>query len=415
MTAEYLLNLLMALAAGGIVGFVNEYRKIIGSKIFLGLRTSMFISLLGYTFSLLSTIFPKSLVVISSTVAIVVISTSIYLEKTRITNNPGATTYVSMFLVFFAGFFEGLGMFDIGIIIAVLVASLGIYKIQLLNALSKIQKKELLAMVNLMIFSLAILPFLPNRPIGPYGLINPFQFWVIVVVIGTIFLVQYVILKYYRKGLVLFSIVGGIISSTIVTLSLLELSRKRSGIGKQIALNIMFSNITLISIQVMLFTYIVTKSLKVIYGIALPCVITLSILVVLLLIEKKELDLINIEQPRTPFPIKSILSFALMLFFIMLGSKIVNIMAPNFLPLAIFASGFANVASTIISIGLLYTNSEIGASIASNLILISLLSALLEKGLLSFLSKDRQTRKYALSISLLLVAVVALFIYRPIF
>ncbi|MCE4624047.1 MAG: DUF4010 domain-containing protein [Caldisphaeraceae archaeon] len=415
MTAEYLLNLLMALAAGGIVGFINEYRKIIGSKIFLGLRTSMFISLLGYTFSLLSTIFPRSLVVISSTIAIVVISTSIYLEKVRITNNPGATTYVSMFLVFFAGFFEGLGMFDIGIIIAVLVASLGIYKTQLLNALSKIQKKELLAMVNLMIFSLVVLPFLPNRPIGPYGLINPFQFWVIVVIIGTIFLVQYAILKYYRKGLVLFSIVGGIISSTIVALSLLELSRKRSGIGKQIALNIMFSNITLISIQVVLFTYLITKSLKIIYGIMPPCIITLSILVALLLIEKKELDLINMEQPRTPFPIKSILSFALMLFFIMLGSKIVSIMAPNFLPLAIFASGFANVASTIISIGLLYTNGRIGANVASNLILISLLSALLEKGLLSFLSKDEQTRKYALSISLLLVTIMALFIYRPAF
>jgi len=415
MTAEYLLNLLMALAAGSIVGFINEYRKIIGSKIFLGLRTSMFISLLGYTFSLLSTIFPRSLVVISSTIAIVVISTSIYLEKVRITNNPGATTYVSMFLVFFAGFFEGLGMFDIGIIIAVLVASLGIYKTQLLNALSKIQKKELLAMVNLMIFSLVILPFLPNRPIGPYGLINPFQFWVIVVIIGTIFLVQYAILKYYRKGLVLFSIVGGVISSTIVTLSLLELSRKRSGIGKQIALNIMFSNITLISIQVVLFTYLITKSLKIIYGIMPPCIITLSILVALLFIEKKELDLINMEQPRTPFPIKSILSFALMLFFIMLGSKIVSITAPNFLPLAIFASGFANVASTIISIGLLYTNGRIGTNVASNLILISLLSALLEKGLLSFLSKDRQTRKYALGISLLLVIIMALFIYRPTF
>jgi len=404
MVSLNLTNLLMAIAVGGIVGFINEYRKISGARLFLGLRTSIFISLLGYVFSVFNLLFPEDVVLISSIITIVSISTAIYIEKVKATGSPGGTTFVSIFLVFFSGMLEGMGFYILGVIISVLVATLGIYKTQLLDAISKIKKEELLAILNLMVISLVILPLLPNKSMGPYGLFNPFQFWLIVVVIGIIFVVQYLVLKIYKKGLIAFSIIGGLVSSTTVTISLIDLSNKEKNIGKTIAFNIILSNIPLVLVQALAFSYFSTYSNKIIYYLA-PSILILSLILLIIgLVAYRYLEVSNISLPDTPLPIGKVIEFALVFFTIMMISKLVAIVASYLLPLALFASAFANVASVVFSVSLLYIHGEISARYAAFLIQLSLIAGIIEKGFLVFLSKDKSTRLITLMLSLILVA-----------
>ncbi|MGC8566956.1 MAG: DUF4010 domain-containing protein [Caldisphaera sp.] len=405
-------NLLMAIAAGGIVGFVNEYRKITGSKIFLGLRTAIFISLLGYMFSIFSKIFSMDMALLASIITIVTISTAIYLEKVRVTGSPGGTTYVSIFLVFFSGMLEGLGYFELGIIISVLVASLGIYKTQLLDAISKIRKEDLLGILNLMIFSLVILPFLPNKYIGPYSLFNPFQFWFIVVIIATIFVAQYIVLKIYRKGLMIFSIIGGIVSSTTVTISLIELSNKNEKAGKAIAFNILFSNLPLVLVQILAFSYFTTGSFSIVRHIGLTVLLLIISMLIIFVIGKKYWESEYIETPEAPLPVLRVLEFAIIFFIIMILAKIVVIVASYLLPLTIFASSFANAAGSIFSIGLLYLHNQINAEYAAFLIQLTLLAAIMEKAFLVFLSKNKYVKLYTIvgTIALSLIVVLTMII-----
>ncbi len=404
-------NLLMAIAVGGIVGFVNEYRKISGAKLFLGLRTAIFISLLGYMFSIFTLLFPNYIALLSAIITITTISTSIYLEKVRVTGSPGGTTYVSIFLVFFSGMLEGLGYYELGVIISVLVAALGIYKTQLLDAISKIRKEELLAILNLMIFSLIILPLLPDKNIGPYGIFNPFEFWLIVVIIGIIFIAQYIVLKIYKKGLIAFSIIGGLVSSTTVTLSLLELSNKERNIGKTIAYNIVLSNVPLVLVQGLAFSYFSTYSSKLIYYIA-PSIISLTLtLIIIGAIGYKHISVSGIAPPETPLPIGKVIEFAVVFFIVMVISKLVSILVSYLLPLALFASSFANVAGVVFSIALLYIHGQINAKYAAYLIQLSIMAGIIEKGFLIFLSKDKYVRSLTLILTLILVGVLILVMF----
>ncbi len=68
--------------------------------------------------------------------------------------------------------------------------------------------------------SLVVLPLLPNEARGPYGVLNPFHIWLMVVLVSGVSLSGYVAwrLTLARKGLLLTGVLGGVVSSTATTL-----------------------------------------------------------------------------------------------------------------------------------------------------------------------------------------------------
>jgi len=69
------------------------------------------------------------------------------------------------------------------------------------------------------------LPLLPDQGFGPWGAINPYQLWWMVVLISGLSLVGYFAMRLagQRKGVLVTSLTGGLVSSTAVTLSLSRL------------------------------------------------------------------------------------------------------------------------------------------------------------------------------------------------
>jgi uncharacterized membrane protein (DUF4010 family) len=66
-----------------------------------------------------------------------------------------------------------------------------------------------------------ILPVVPNETYGPLGVINPYEIWLMVVLIVGISLGGYVIYKFFgmNAGMLLAGLLGGAISSTATTMS----------------------------------------------------------------------------------------------------------------------------------------------------------------------------------------------------
>ncbi|ADL18876.1 Membrane protein [Acidilobus saccharovorans 345-15] len=402
--------LLMSVAVGAIVGLVNEYRKITGSRIFLGLRTSIFTSMLGYVFALL---YEKAgyLLLGVAFISITVIAATIYVERARATRSLGATTYVSMFLVFASGILVGMGMYLQGTVISVLVAVLSFYKTQLLNAISRIRREELLALLNLLVISLVILPLLPDKFIGPLGIFNPYEFWFTVVVVAIIFFAQYVTLRVSKRGLLAFTIIGGLISSTTVTLSLIQLSNERREASRSLALNTLLSNVPLALIQVLAAIYFTTYSAQLAAIVAVPTMLIALVLTLLGAIKFKELSPTNIEPPSTPLPILRIVEFAVLLFIITSVAKAIGVLFPSLLPITIFVSALGNALGAVIAVGILYNRSIITLKVAAQLALLSLTAGVIEKAFLSLLSSSWSYRRLVIAGSAALGAFTAVLMY----
>jgi uncharacterized membrane protein (DUF4010 family) len=92
-------------------------------------------------------------------------------------------------------------------------------------------KRDFMAIMQFVIISLIVLPVLPNRAFDPFGVLNPFSIWLMVVLIVGISLAGYVIYKFagQRAGTILAGLLGGLISSTATTASYARRSRATPG------------------------------------------------------------------------------------------------------------------------------------------------------------------------------------------
>ncbi len=397
-----LLYLFLVIILGTIVGLENEYRKQSGIKIYFGLRTSIFITLLGYIFSLIYIMINSVDVLLSGIIAIIVISTALYIEKTNVSHVPGATTYASVFIMFFVGMLVGLGAYQYAIILTILVAAISIYKREFLSVIKKIKRKELLAAINLLLVAFVILPFLPDAYIGPYNLFNPFEFWVIVATVGFVFFLQYMALKTSKRGVLFSSIIGSLITSTAVAFKLISIGNKMKRASKTIIYNIMFSsNVTMILVQGLFFTLLITGSMAITYHLIPVMVVSLIPMLIFMYAGRHDFEH-DIEKPANPFPIIETLEFAVLFFAIFTLSRVVAVFDPKMLVLSVFLSGFANVAGTVFSISFLFAHHDITAAYAAMLIGLSISAGLLIKAVLSVLSKNRYIKLRVFTYSIII-------------
>ncbi|MGC8612951.1 MAG: DUF4010 domain-containing protein [Conexivisphaera sp.] len=398
--------MLIAAAIGAIVGLVNEYRKIGGAKVFMGLRTSIFVSLLGYSTALLYQISSSPSVLAVGMAAIVAVASAVYLGRVLATRSLGATTYVAMILLYVAGTLAGMGMYEYGFALAVLLAALSLYKTELLGAISKIRREELLAVVNLLVISAVILPMLPDKYMGPYDAFNPYEFWLTVVVVGLVFFAQYLVLRATKRGLLAFTIIGGIISSTTAALSLVELANRRRELGMAAALNIAMSNVPMVIFQVAVVLYVVGGGPALLA--ALPALLAgLAAAAAVAAVGRDRLSPRGVEPPQTPLPILRTFEFAALLFVIVAAARIVGVVVPRALPATIAASSLANVLSSVYAVGVLYAKGQITAASAGYLASISMLVGAVEKIAISALIKDGRARMVAVGVTAAVSATIA--------
>jgi uncharacterized membrane protein (DUF4010 family) len=108
----------------------------------------------------------------------------------------------------------------------------------------RIGEKDLRAIMQFVLIALVILPVLPDRDMGPYGVLNPFQIWWMVVLIVGLSLAGYVAYKLFGAGAgtVLAGILGGLISSTATTASYARRSRESPELSRLAALVVMLAS-----------------------------------------------------------------------------------------------------------------------------------------------------------------------------
>lgn len=217
-----------ALAVGLLVGLEREQSKPDrpGSSLG-GVRTYPIIALVGALATMLE---PASmwlpLIALAGVFALVAIS---YASDVRRDRDHGATSEISVIATYLLGALAASrGVVEPMADRLVLVAGLGVALTFLLSSkpwfhrfAERVSREDFFATVKFLIVSVIVLPLLPDQAVGPLGAINPRHLGILVVTISGLSFVGYVAMRLLgaRRGLLLGAALGGMVSSTAVTLS----------------------------------------------------------------------------------------------------------------------------------------------------------------------------------------------------
>ena len=157
----------------------------------------------------------------------------------------GVTTSTALIMIYFLGALCWFNRLLEACILMIVLLWLLAVKRQLHEFAKKLSSEDIMATVKFAVISLLILPFLPNHAFGPPGLevLNPHTIWLFVVFISGIGFVGYVLIKVVGpgKGIWLTGLLGGLASSTALTLNLVGRSRDNEQYAADFTLGIVLS------------------------------------------------------------------------------------------------------------------------------------------------------------------------------
>jgi uncharacterized membrane protein (DUF4010 family) len=223
------LQLAIALAIGLIIGMERGWESRespVGLRI-AGIRSFGLIGLLGGLSALLAAQFGVSVLVIVFLGLALIIAVS-YGVTAHNTQDFGITTELALLITFGLGALTGKGLASEAVAMAVVVTVLLGFKQELHQSLRHLDRRELIATLQLLLIAAVVLPLLPDRDLGPWSALNPRAIGLLVVLIAGISYVGYFAMRWLgtRVGLLATAILGALVSSTAVTVSFGRMARR---------------------------------------------------------------------------------------------------------------------------------------------------------------------------------------------
>jgi uncharacterized membrane protein (DUF4010 family) len=231
-----LLRVLVAGMLGGLIGMERERAAHSGGEeMFAGVRTFPIFAILGASLTVVTG--GMTAAVVSGFLAVAALAIVAY-WRTSSDEHVGVTTESAALATYWVGAIAGTGALvlaaAIGITIAVLLAA----KERLESFPRAMSREELRATLTLAVLAAVILPLLPNEGYGPWGVWNPRKLWIVVVLVCGLSFAAFLAVRFWgaRKGIFLTGILGGLASSTAVTVSLATQSRSAKSGGGMLAI-----------------------------------------------------------------------------------------------------------------------------------------------------------------------------------
>lgn len=300
-----------ALGLGMLIGLERE-RTRDGAQTFAGVRTFSLVALFGALSVYASDISGLGWIVGLVFLAILALVLSAYFITAK-SGEIGATTEVSILITFFIGCLCAWDQVGIAGAITVITMLLLALKGWLHNLAKRIEPSDVEATLKFAIITLIILPLVPDTNYGPVGLevINPYKTWLMVVLIAGLNFIGYILVKVLGRehGLGITGLLGGLVSSTAVTLSFSQRSRTESNLAPVLALAILLAWTVMffrVVIEVGVVNFSLAKSL--VSGMALMGAVSLGICLILWR-RGRSTETAEVESGRNPFELGDAIKF----------------------------------------------------------------------------------------------------------
>lgn len=385
-------HLFISVGLGLLVGLQREWAE----SPLAGIRTFTLITILGTVSALLAETYGAWFI---GVMFISAISLALFIKKelsNKIIPHRGMVTEVSILIMFCVGIMVRTGPTLLAASLAVLVSVILQVKIELHSLVARFSRNEIRSIMQFMAISLLIFPVVPDRELGPGGILNLHHTWWIVILITGMSLMGQIINKFmpHGNGLIWTGIIGGIISSTVTTFSYSKNSKSFEKNAHHDGLIILTAWWT-VYLRIFLELYVVVPN----FSITLPLLVMslVSGLGIVWNWRKHSGNYQVIPIPYNPTGLKTALSFAFFYSIIIYAFTYFKENAEtDTLPFIAFISGIFDMDAITLSTGRLVQKGILNPHEGKTNFYIALIANLVAKGFMARLIGGRKLFSYLL-------------------
>lgn len=388
----------LALVIGALIGLEREfYQQKEDAPDFAGIRTFSLIALLGSVSSFLANDFGIILAAFALGGLILMIMVSYSLALVRSGTETGITTEVAAILTFLFGVLVMGDHALVAIALAVITSLLLRFKGKLHGFIRNMSSEDIHVTLQFALVAAVILPLLPNRTIDPWGLLNPFQIWLMVVFVSGIGFSGYVLMKILgpSQGVNLMGILGGLASSTATTISFSSASREYPHMAHHYARAVVLAS-TIMFPRVLFLIAVIYPPLAL--KVVIPFVLMLVTGVIYIFVIQKnkltETDTIHpVYKITNPLKLSTAIKFGLLFSLVLIVVEYSQrFLGSSGVYLASFVTGLTDVDAISLSVTRLAQSKQLSSDVAGIAVIIAALMNTVAKGAISYFSGTQELR-----------------------
>jgi len=258
-TLDLALTFAVSAAIGLLVGTERERKPTAKA----GLRTFTLIAVLGTACAFVAQSLGNPwLVPVGFALVGLSIAGAYLADPSTTAEDSGTTTVVAAALVYVLGALNFHGERTLAVALGIGMTALLYFKTELEGVATRLTPTDIRSMLQFGAVSAIVLPLLPDRSFGPYGVLNPFNIWLMVVLISGVSLAGYVAwrLTLEGKGLLLTGLLGGVISSTATTFAYARHARDATHTPSAALTVILLANVAKL-LRVLLLTLVIAPAM----------------------------------------------------------------------------------------------------------------------------------------------------------
>ncbi len=210
---------LLALAIGLLMGLERERNP--NAK--AGLRTFALIALIGAAATTLASVLDTPSIISTglAVVGLIMIAAYYHHHDTQLELDSGTTTIATAVVCYLLAVMAMTDHARLAAIGAIIATALMYFKAELHGVAHKLERRDLVSILQFAAVAFVVLPLMPDKSFGPYGALNLHHFWLMVVLISGLSLFGYAALRLIGRehGAALLGVFGGLVSSTATTLA----------------------------------------------------------------------------------------------------------------------------------------------------------------------------------------------------
>ena len=398
-----------AVGLGLLLGLERE-RKREAELLFGGVRTFALIALIGAVGTYVERELNQGWLLLIAFMAVGALVVVSYIT-TAARGEMGITTEISALLAFIVGVLCGwdrVGVASVTTVVCLLLLTLKDYLHRLAR---RVELEDVEATVKFAVISVIILPLLPDAMFGPppLNVINPYKIWLMVVLIAGLNFVGYVLVKVLgnEHGLLATGILGGLVSSTAVTLSFSQRSRQEPLRSSAFVLAIMAAW-TIMFLRVAVIVGVVNPSLAKVLGLPLGLMAAVGAVLSLVLWRRSSRETGVVTAGANPFELGEAVKFGLLFGVVTVVAKAAEVyLGETGLYLAGAVAGLTDVDAISLSMANLAAAGNGNLTVAARTVVIAVLSnTLVKTGMALFWGTPTLRRILLLATLLILIAAV---------
>ncbi|MBN1121153.1 MAG: MgtC/SapB family protein [Anaerolineae bacterium] len=389
----------VAILIGALIGLEREFiMQHTDRRDFAGIRTFSLVGLVGAVVAFLFPDYGPLLAAVAFGGLLLLSAVSyawaIWLAKRQ----QGITTEVALILVFLLGMMVVGDTSEIAIALAVIVSLLLSMKDLLHRFVKQMSDEDLYATLQFGLVSAVILPLLPNRAIDPLGVFNPFQVWLLVVLVSGIGFGGYVLMKIFgaEQGINITGLLGGIASSTATTLSFATRSKETPSLSSYFAQAILLASLVMFPRVVIEVLAVHPPLVRLIIIPLIAMVIAGLVVFYILWRQPKEQDTQADQAVKLANPLKltTAIGFGLVFAVVLI---VVRVAQDQFGDAGVYAASFitglTDVDAITLSVSELAKFGQLDTDVAAMAVIIGSVMNTLSKGVIAYSVGSKELRK----------------------